>query len=81
MDLVEGLVRQVSDRSLVLETTAKAGYSAQGSQEWKNAEEAFKPTYLENMVNQFHSLISRMKSLGVPEGKVRKAREEVPKPL
>lgn len=65
MHLVTVLVRQVSDKALALETTAGAGYSAQGNQEWEHAGREFKPTSLENLGNQFHSLISRTKSLGV----------------
>lgn len=61
----------------MLESTVKVVYSAQGNQEG-----VFKPISLETLENQFPSLTSRMKSLGVLEGKVRKPqRKEVLKSL
>lgn len=40
-----------------------------------NVKGTYQPASLGNLENHFHSLISRMKSLGVPEGNARKATE------
>lgn len=64
MHLVEVLVRQVSDKALALETTAGAGYSAQEPRVGA-CRRGVQAASLENLGNQFRSLTSRTKSLGV----------------
>lgn len=76
------MVEVLARHGWILETTGRAGQSADESQKWKDTEGMFKPMSLENLGKQFYSLISRIGAWESSKGrKEQSQREKDPEPL